>query len=687
MMRTVVLMALVTGIIGPSAAAAPAGRRCMTDPQGWYFDPPETIERRFRLYQAMGVDTLRVELDWRSLEASPGKWDSSRFSPYLSLVRAYGFRVKLIVGALMGPPRWFFDAHPDAHIMDEDGQVSLNTVSYWYPDLRRLMSDKVRGIRRVLDDHGLADRVDYVIPALGPAGEAVYPVPWTLGAHVTRQTMWCYDRHAQADFRDRMRRRYRTLDRANAAWGAAFQSWDEVAVPRPGERPGAFWHDVLTWYRDSKRAFVRWQAASLQRAFPGTKTLFYVPGTAFSADDWAEAVRTGRGNDRIMMMADSFFLMDLASRTGAWLQYTGSENEPEVRRLRAYLSARGRSAPPMWGENAGVPEAGRNPVHLADVVIRHGLWGLDYTHSHFAFEGDGVTPNTIMPLLQQAFARIGAWPPPPSGPRRGRFRVVSSGPSRMPGVPDGVERLDYESGVDGTPDWALALRPEPNRHVWVVNLHGHGAAGDQLYVRPDIRDLWLPEIRRRGLGVLTPNLRGASWMSPEAAADLRDLLAHVRRVYGGRQFILLGGSMGGSAALAYAALRPQDADAVIALCPASDIGAYARWCARAETPIAREIGLAIQAAYAGEPDEIAGVYAARSAVRRASRLTMPVIVCHGDRDAVIPVDGSRDLSRAMKGRPDFRYVELAGGDHEAPLAEAPDALEWALARLKLGSRR
>ena len=671
-MRTACLLLMLLAAL--PAAAAP-GRCCMTDPQGWYFHPAEKIAARFRAYREIGVDTLRVEMDWRQLETSPGVWDLTAFRTYLGLVREHGFRVKLIVGALMGPPQWFVQQHPDALITDENGQVSLNTLSYWYPGLQALMTDKVRGIRQALADTGLADRVDFVIPALGPAGEAIYPVPWTLGEHVKAQTIWCYDVHARASFRAAMRAKYTAVADANRTWGTSYASWDEVSPPRPGERPGAMWHDLLTWYRDSKRSFCAWQVADLQRQFPRARALIYVSGTAYTPEHWQEAVRTGRGGDAIQMMADSFFLMDLAARTGSELQYTGCENEAEVRRLRTYLDARGASAPPMWGENAGFAGAAGNPGHLADVVLGCRLAGLDYTHAHFAFEADTVTPNAVMPLLKQAYARVAA--APPSKPRPG-FRVSGVRPAG-PELPAGVQRLDY-AGVDGTPDWVLLLPPTRGAD-WMVNLHGHGSTGDQLYTRPDIRDLWLPAFRARGLGILTPNLRGNPWMSPEAASDLHALLQWMREKRGARRFLLVGGSMGGSSVLAYAAVHPEDVAGVIALCPASDIGAYAAWCATAEPPICREIGQAIRAAYAGEPGEIPQVYAARSPIRQAARLRMPLYVCHGALDAVIPVTWSRLLAKAMAGRAAFRYDEQPQGDHETPLHALPQALEWVLGRM------
>jgi pimeloyl-ACP methyl ester carboxylesterase len=176
-------------------------------------------------------------------------------------------------------------------------------------------------------------------------------------------------------------------------------------------------------------------------------------------------------------------------------------------------------------------------------------------------------------------------------------------------------------------------------------------------------------------------LRNNAWMSPEAARDLRDLFRWTRSRYGARRFVLVGGSMGGASVLAYAALHPEDASAVVALCPAADIGKYAAWCEASEAAVCAEIGLAIRAAYGGDPDDVPGVYTARSPISQAARLTMPIYVCHGARDAVIPVSPVRELSRAREGRSSFRYEDQPDGDHETPLSTMPKGLDWVLGRL------
>ncbi len=387
------------------------GRCCITDPQGWYRDPDSRIRKRFTIYRDHGCDTLRVEIDWRSMETREGYWDTSVTDRYLRLAVEYGFRLKIIVGVMMAPPGWFLDANPDAVILDETGLPSRNTLSYWYPKLKETIRSRTRRLYDVVKAAGAWPFVDFIIPAFGPAGEPIYPHPWTLGMDDRAVTFWCYAPAAQRDFRANMRRKYRTIAAANKAWGASFTDWKQLTVPKPGAVQGALWQDVLTWYRDSKRRFVEWQAYSdsqLVRSYTSRRieTLVYVPGTHYTDADWEEAVRTGRGNDWIKLMADSRWLIDAAAKCKWWLQYTGAENEPEVAALRRYLDARGYRQIHMWAENAGYYDCAKDPVRLAQICLKYNLWGLDLTHGHFLFEADGITPNAIMSELGRAFTML-----------------------------------------------------------------------------------------------------------------------------------------------------------------------------------------------------------------------------------------------------------------------------------------
>jgi len=209
----------------------------------------------------------------------------------------------------------------------------------------------------------------------------------------------------------------------------------------------------------------------------------------------------------------------------------------------------------------------------------------------------------------------------------------------------------------------------------VAQLHGHGSTGDQIFTRADLRALWLPHYRRLGLGILSPNLRGNAWMGPDAAADLRALLNWARNALGAERFLFTSGSMGATGNLIYAVLHPEDASAVAARCPATDLAEYHAWLAAHPGGVRDEIRRAIESAYGGTPDEAPDSYSAHSALRHARRLTMPLHLSHGDADALIPVDQSRRLASALTGKPNVTYTEISGGNHDAPL-KLRGALEW-----------
>lgn len=270
-------------------------------------------------------------------------------------------------------------------------------------------------------------------------------------------------------------------------------------------------------------------------------------------------------------------------------------------------------------------------------------------------------------------------PTRPSWTRGDGIVIRSMGPTRIAGISDEVQRIDY-SGSGSRDDWALVRMPRPDVATWVVNLHGHGSHGDQLYTRPDIRDGWLPAFVAAGVGILTPNLRDNAWMCPQAVDDLRGLLAHMREAHGARRFLVVGGSMGGTSTLAYAALHPEDVAGAIALCPATDIAVYRDWCRGRPAGVHREIGEAIDAAYGGA--RTARTASARhSAVRNARRLTMPLYVAHGAADDVIPVSEPRRLVGAMAEAANLVYVEVPDGGHDSPLPLMASAFAWLLKRV------
>ena len=136
---------------------------------------------------------------------------------------------------------------------------------------------------------------------------------------------------------------------------------------------------------------------------------------------------------------------------------------------------------------------------------------------------------------------------------------------------------------------------------------------------------------------------------------------------------LAGSSMGGIAALWYAALHPAAARRVFAIAPAflmaarlaASLSAAARrdWATNGAFPLAvgdRELRIG----WGGVADE--GRYPFDDL---ANRLQTSALLIHGDADAVVPVELSRDFAAACAAA---ELVEIEGGDHR--LSEEKDLL-------------
>ena len=231
--------------------------------------------------------------------------------------------------------------------------------------------------------------------------------------------------------------------------------------------------------------------------------------------------------------------------------------------------------------------------------------------------------------------------------------------------PQGTMRITYISDSDGADDWALFL-PGDKQRITIVYLHGSFSSADQIFTRTDVRDFWLSRIIAGRHPLLSANMRGTSYMSPAATADMTDLLEYARTELGCRHFVLLGGSGGASSAMAYAVLHPQNIHGIIAM-GMCDILARLDFARKSSNPVLQDLAQSVFSAYGGTPEGKPHLYEARSVLAHADRLTMPVVLTMGECDVLIPVAETRKIASAMRGRSNFVYHEVPGGDHDSAM--------------------
>ena len=243
--------------------------------------------------------------------------------------------------------------------------------------------------------------------------------------------------------------------------------------------------------------------------------------------------------------------------------------------------------------------------------------------------------------------------------------VESLEPVSGEACPQSAIRITYTSSFDGAQDRALFLPGEKSKNT-IVYLHGSFSGADQIFTRRDIRDFWLSRILAGRHSLLSVNMRGTSYMSPAATTDMTDLLQYAREELGCGEFTLLGGSGGASSAMAYAVLHPENVHGVIAM-GMCDILARLDFARQSDNPVLQDLARCVFRAYGATPEEKPELYEARSVLRHADQLTMPIVLTMGEADALIPVAETRKIASAMQDRENFAYHEVPGGDHDSAL--------------------
>lgn len=235
------------------------------------------------------------------------------------------------------------------------------------------------------------------------------------------------------------------------------------------------------------------------------------------------------------------------------------------------------------------------------------------------------------------------------------------------------ERFTFNCTADGS-RWPYLLQaPQGEPEAILINLHGHYSdewQGMTEGIYGDAFGILRRECRQRNLAYVCVWYGGNSWMGPLAEAGMVDLIAALRERWAKPPLYLMGGSMGGSSTLIFAVRQPQLLSGVIALCPAADIDAYHAWCLRngRENATLKNISDAVRIHYSVDGADLTEQLRLRSALQNAERLTMPVYLRHGDADALIPIEWTRQLAEKLRGLGrQVTYEELPGGGHDAPI--------------------
>ena len=231
--------------------------------------------------------------------------------------------------------------------------------------------------------------------------------------------------------------------------------------------------------------------------------------------------------------------------------------------------------------------------------------------------------------------------------------------------------VEFTARVDGSKQRYVLMTPagfDAGKPVDIVlALHGHGSDRWQFVRQPRDECRGLRDVAARyGMLFIAPDYRAkTSWMGPKAEADVLQILDEVRRQYRVRHTLVAGGSMGGTAALTFAALHPDRVDGVVALNGTANLVEY------------RGFQAAIAESFGGTKEAIPAEYKQRSAELRSEQLTMPMAATVGGRDRSVPPESVRRLFETLRRQArTVRLIDRPEGGHSTNYADTVEATEF-----------
>lgn len=210
--------------------------------QQWQYTGPVPAplleDRALKMCADLGIDSLQSYVLWSEIEKAPGQIDFSSYDVLTEKMPQCGLKWTpfFILGPYYATPRWFLDSSQSvpAQCLEHGHQSRIQSI--WNPHLPA----RVEYFLKILADHyanaGVIENV--LLGISGNWGEALFPAEGCfIGGFHTHQGWWCGDQYALADFAGAMLKKYGSLDKLNAAWGARFTALNEICFPRVAARP------------------------------------------------------------------------------------------------------------------------------------------------------------------------------------------------------------------------------------------------------------------------------------------------------------------------------------------------------------------------------------------------------------------------------------------------------------------
>ena len=327
-----------------------------------------TVSQRFKMLKDIGVDNIRVIINWKAVEPTEGAYDYaflSRIKDVCNMIIEQDMSPSLLLRFAMAPPSW---VPSDAYYVGETGETRGH-VSLWYPKLY----DWAEGFYTTVCYNLSGINFKSVTPTIagGGGGEAVYPV--------TPNLFWMYDIYARQEY-------YKLLN---------------SDVPLPKTVTGDKWRQTIDWYLSKKNQAVNWLIATTKYLW-GDKVVLMFTDRLITSDDYQNAVATGNGNRAVREGGTLDYMIELANREGVQLDYTNVENTYADWVINYNIDKGNRL---LWLEES---QYFTNPKIISNKIIAHpeaNLGFLWYDQNKLFI---GTRPTSVYYALAQAINSIKA---------------------------------------------------------------------------------------------------------------------------------------------------------------------------------------------------------------------------------------------------------------------------------------
>ena len=292
------------------------------NPDQW---PEEVWDEDMRLMVKAGVNLVSVGIfSWARIEPRDGVYDFGWLDRVIDKLGRAGIAVDL-ASATASPPMWLTQAHPEVLWKDERGDtVWPGAREHWRPTSPVFREYALNLCRRMAEHY---------------KGNP-YVVAWHVSNEYGCHNRFDYSDDAMRAFQKWCKKRYKTIDAVNEAWGTAFwaqhmNDFSEIIPPRyigDGNfmNPGK----LLDYKRFSSDALKELYIAErdvLESITPGlpltTNFMVSAGGSMLDYDDWGAEVDFV-SNDHYFTPGEAHFdevayaasLMDGISRKEPWFQ-------------------------------------------------------------------------------------------------------------------------------------------------------------------------------------------------------------------------------------------------------------------------------------------------------------------------------------------------------------------------------